>query len=458
MSACFAPPPPHIEWVLIPGGIVPPSPERRLALGPGHGFLPPQPYSPTLPSFHYLPTPFPPKPAVYPSFSPPLLQHGSQPSAPSKKKKQPQLRLLNGPKLVRSSVGPIPKLLHDFRTTQDRKWKLKDIVGHVAEFSRDQYGSRFLQDAIDSPGASDDDLDMVRREIISAGLLDLSKDMFGNYVVQRIAERSDAQYYAGYVDLLIDHVRDLSLHVYGCRVIQKLLDLVPPSHQARLVQRLEPHVAECVKNAHGNHVIQKILEVVPLQLLDFVSGFVGHALEIAKHPYGCRVLQRCLEYLPLEQAQPLLDEFMEQVPEMINDQYGNYVVQYLLEHGGDRERGYLQIWIRGQLVELGKHKHASNVCEVAIAHGSESERGALIAELMLPGAVWALIHDQYGNYVVQRSLNCATGFQRQLLFGLVDQELCRAFANTPNPAECKHLIAIDHILKVNRRSYRSSPM
>ena len=33
---------------------------------------------------------------------------------------------------------------------------LRDIAGHVAEFSRDQYGSRFIQQQVERPGNADE--------------------------------------------------------------------------------------------------------------------------------------------------------------------------------------------------------------------------------------------------------------------------------------------------------------
>ena len=54
---------------------------------------------------------------------------------------------------------------------------------------------------------------------------------------------------------------------------------------------------------------------------------------LSTHPYGCRVIQRILEHCTPEQTTPILEELHAHTEQLIQDQYGNYVVQHVLgEH------------------------------------------------------------------------------------------------------------------------------
>lgn len=53
-------------------------------------------------------------------------------------------------------------------------------------------------------------------------------------------------------------------------------------------------------------------------------------LTLSTHPYGCRVIQRILEHCTPEQTAPILDEMHQHVEQLIQDQYGNYVIQHVL--------------------------------------------------------------------------------------------------------------------------------
>ena len=54
---------------------------------------------------------------------------------------------------------------------------------------------------------------------------------------------------------------------------------------------------------------------------------------LSTHPHGCRVIQRILEHCKPEQTSPILDELHQNTDQLLQDQYGNYVIQHVLEHG-----------------------------------------------------------------------------------------------------------------------------
>lgn len=58
--------------------------------------------------------------------------------------------------------------------------------------------------------------------------------------------------------------------------------------------------------------------------------FINQVLTLSTHPYGCRVIQRILEHCTSEQTSPILDEMHQHVEQLIQDQYGNYVIQHVL--------------------------------------------------------------------------------------------------------------------------------
>lgn len=66
---------------------------------------------------------------------------------------------------------------------------------------------------------------------------------------------------------------------------------------------------------------------------------------------------------------------------LLQDQYGNYVVQHVLEHGAGEDRSRLVAAVRGKVLQLSQHKFASNVVEKCVTHATRNERALLIDEL-----------------------------------------------------------------------------
>lgn len=56
--------------------------------------------------------------------------------------------------------------------------------------------------------------------------LKASKDMFGNYTVQKLLDVGEAEWKFRIFSQLQEHVCELSRNTYGCRVVQKLLEFI----------------------------------------------------------------------------------------------------------------------------------------------------------------------------------------------------------------------------------------
>ena len=54
-------------------------------------------------------------------------------------------------------------------------------------------------------------------------------------------------------------------------------------------------------------------------------------MEIASHKHGCCVLQRCLDFATPQQKDQLVGEISKHTLVLVQDTFGNYVVQYILD-------------------------------------------------------------------------------------------------------------------------------
>lgn len=93
------------------------------------------------------------------------------------------------------------------------------------------------------------------------------------------------------------------------------------------------------------------------------------------------MIQRVLEHCTEEQKRPVLDQLHKNINELIIDQYGNYVVQHVIEHGADVDRDKIVETIRGDVIRFAKHKFSSNVIEKCLICGNNNHKTALITEV-----------------------------------------------------------------------------
>jgi mRNA-binding protein PUF3 len=101
-----------------------------------------------------------------------------------------------------------------------RRFELREIYGHVVEFSGDQHGSRFIQLKLQE--ANSDDKNRIFQEL-QENSLQLMQDVFGNYVIQKFFEHGDQTQKKILANRMKGSVAQLATGMYGCRVVQKVL-------------------------------------------------------------------------------------------------------------------------------------------------------------------------------------------------------------------------------------------
>ncbi|KAK0630714.1 armadillo-type protein [Bombardia bombarda] len=304
-------------------------------------------------------------------------------------------------------------LMEDFRmNNKSRRWELREIYGHIVEFSGDQHGSRLIQHKLEC--ANSDEKEQVFAEI-RPNILQLTKDVFGNYVIQKFFEHGNQVQKKILAAAMKGNVVNLSLQMYACRVVQKALEHVLADQQAELVKELETDILKLVRDSNGNHVVQKVIELVDRQHIGFiVDCFKGRVSELAGNSFACRVLQRVMENGTQDDRKAIMVELHKCAQHMVMDQYGNYVIQHVIKQGEDEDRLKIIRLITNQAFSFSKHKFASNVVEKCLEFGTPEQRRHIRDQVMGYGEdgtniLEAMIMDQFGNYVIQKLLKTLQG-------------------------------------------------
>lgn len=338
-------------------------------------------------------------------------------------------------------------LLEEFKANgMPSRVTISEISGHFYEFSKDQYGSRHLQQKLET--CTTEDISTVLNELLppidgseplnlhASKILQLMTDVFGNYVVQKLIEKGLLSHRQRIASALKGHVLNMSLQMYGCRVVQKCIETLPLPGQLEILAEMDSQVMRCVQDSNGNHVIQKIIECIPNEsVLHILDKFLTCVLALCMHPYGCRVIQRVLEYChDVERRARFMEVILKSTCQLAEDQYGNYVTQHVVEHGTNEERLQIISMVAPKIVLMSMHKFASNVVEKCLIYGSVDERDKLVQSMLGQGSppdsaldsssdgqdpFQRMMIDQYGNYVVQRVLEVCDDTQRALVMSHV---------------------------------------
>ena len=175
-----------------------------------------------------------------------------------------------------------------------------------------------------------------------------------------------------------------------------------------IINALGGDVVALIQDLNGNHVIQKCLNHLKAEDAQFIFDAVGeNCVAVGTHRHGCCVLQRCIDHASGFQKIQLVRQITAHSFQLVQDPFGNYVVQYILDLNDMTFTNPLCLGFRGHIAELSKQKFSSNVIEKCVRCADMDTKAVMIEEMMHEEELEKLMRDSYGNYVIQTALEFA---------------------------------------------------
>ncbi|CAD8139794.1 unnamed protein product [Paramecium octaurelia] len=306
-----------------------------------------------------------------------------------------------------------------FKSDQSLDGKMQLSQMDLEQICGNQFINRKLQNALDGNDSNQKRLIFCQVEKIC---VKAAKDMFGNYTVQKLFDVADYDQKFKLYSLLISHILELSKNQYACRVVQKMIEFVKgsPEQIESFFKTLYPHIHQLLNDVNGNYVLLSCFEILDKSTLLFVIPYIEECIAIlSKQTYGCRLIQKVLELYPLEITQRILDILISFAYQLCYQEFGNYIIQYLLKSGPQKERLIISQIIKENFEKLSINKFGSNTVEKYIDLMGPSQ---IIKNLCTKSndqfVFYNLSIHPFGNYVIKKVLISAdpsVHYLRQLL-------------------------------------------
>jgi hypothetical protein len=155
------------------------------------------------------------------------------------------------------------------------------------------------------------------------------------------------------------------MNPHGTRVIQKIIDYLKSEELVScFVKILKPNVLNLIKDINGNHIILKFINQIEPGHSDFIFDIIiQNIVDISTHKHGCCVIQKCIDSSRAEIRNIIIDNLISYSLTLILDQYGNYVVQYILALNDYNYNNKIITGLLKDISYLSKQKYSSNVVE-----------------------------------------------------------------------------------------------
>lgn len=251
----------------------------------------------------------------------------------------------------------------------------------------------------------------------------------GSKQIQRTLGKATPEEIDSIVEGVKDQIGGLMIDTYANYMCQKLFQTCSSAQRLELLRAMKPDLLKISMDTRGTHSLQILIGLASLAEEEelYETAFRGHIIRLSRHEFGSHVVQKlamtlrnrnfiirpvtefvrelALDQLGLCVVKQVLDSpevysaILPHCLELIQDPYGNYAVQRLLEIWGESSHSALEAQLSNKLIQLSIQKYSSNVIEQCL---SEPGLGAQFAiKLIKVESLHVLLPNAYGCYVLK---------------------------------------------------------
>lgn len=244
----------------------------------------------------------------------------------------------------------------------------------MLQLSQETHGCRVIQRAIArAPRESQLQIaDKLRDHVIPC-----IESMHGNHVIQQCIEQMPSDSVTFVIQAVEPEAKKMALHMYGCRVVQRLLEHCGSQQLQHMLNKILSAIPELAQDLYGNYVVQHMLEhgrKSDKQLI--IQVVMDNIVEFSKHRCSSNVVEKALEIATVGEHAAELEadraalmnkligepgDPMPIVREMMDDKFGNFIVQRMIEHARGQERDRLRMQIVAAQDHLKNSPHGRHI-------------------------------------------------------------------------------------------------
>ena len=135
-----------------------------------------------------------------------------------------------------------------------------------------------------------------------------------------------------------------------------------------------------------------------------INDVRGNVIPLAREQVGCRILQQLLESNDPQIKSLIVEESMEALPELMQDTFGNYLFQKLLENVDENTRLQILTTVQKSIFVASLNLHGTRAIQRTIELCCRKKEEIEIIVSALRQNTVRLSTDQNGNHVLQKCL------------------------------------------------------
>jgi hypothetical protein len=224
------------------------------------------------------------------------------------------------------------QLLVQHINAEQRLDMLERVRANLLRASLNIHGTRSVQKHIEFGGKAAREREIIVQEL-GGHVSQLARDTNGNHVVQRMLQSISQHDFI--INAVIDDLIVVTRHRHGCSVVQRCIDAANPTQRSSLMEKILANAVALCQDPFANYVVQYVMDAGTAgERHRLVCQIRGRVLLLSKHKCSSNVVEKALVLSAASMPDlfnDLLNEALPLIPELLNDSFGNFVCQRLIE-------------------------------------------------------------------------------------------------------------------------------
>ena len=288
------------------------------------------------------------------------------------------------------------------------------LKGKFEEIIRTHKGSRIFQNYLKNTHC--DILHQIFLEIKNK-LPDLIRDSYANYFCKKFYDSLNQKDRIEYLISIQNQLSSLAIDPIATYPIQGIIEKLGSKNEKRIIYLgIKDSIDTFCYNVYGTHIIEKILSYFEDEFTKEIIDFVyNNFMYLACHINGVCIAKKLLLMThKRELHQKIKKIIIQNSDNLIIHQYGNYVIQTIVENWEDNDIKEIIDLYKNRYVYLSQQKYSSNVIE-RIIEKNEQNLEFYINEILISNNLYEVMKNIYGNYVIQKALKLSSDKTKEKL-------------------------------------------
>lgn len=238
---------------------------------------------------------------------------------------------------------------------------VKNAAPEFIRIALDPHGTRALQTLIDCISTHEEAKILIAS--LAQHIVSLSRDLNGNHVVQKCLQKLKAEENQFIFDASAEYCVEVATHRHGCCVLQRCLDYGNDEQKNQLSLKVAENATTLSFDPFGNYVVQYVLDCCNDYCIEIIlSHLKTNMISLSLHKSGSNVIEKSLRTGKLTASLiSVLLQHTDRFAEMLNDAYGNYVLQTSLDVSKSRDFEILSDAISPLLTRVKNTPHGRKI-------------------------------------------------------------------------------------------------